>query len=373
MENIEAKRSIIKRIFEKDAAISSHMVLLVGEIKVKQEIGGLKYYTIELSDGWYSLYAEVKYEIIPARTPIAHATNNALITKLIREGKLAPGVKIEVCGLHYKNKNGPQAGNPLEVSNAAAIVELSYNSMTRARWNSKLGECPSKLARKSLKSLRPNGGFVSMVDAFVEKKYALVEKTQMGLRQINYNNFEEGGSNSNGRWGLSFRLKLRDACHFYTQLEDDADPYVEIEISHHALEWYEKLGEGARVLLCNLKTIPRFDKNSSYFDFRTYSSKCSSIFLQTTPQSAMQSYAELRVPKNRYQEIKEYGKSIASQIFSLNDVQTPSETPEEDFYSMLKRQRNEVIVQGVVIECIGPMILGVLSTESFFLIEVKLY
>lgn len=373
LENFEAKRSIVKRILERDAKISSHMVLLIGEIKLKEEEPRQKTYIIELSDGWYSLYSEVKYEIPPARTGAALASNNALITKLIKEGKISTGTKIDVCGLQFKNKAGPQACNPLEIPESYAPVELSYNSIKRARWNAKLGEVPGKFVRKSLKSLRLNGGLVSMIDAFVEKKYPLVERTQGGMKQVNARSLDEESRGKNGRWGgFLFRLKLRDASYFYTQTEDRADPYVEMEVSHWVLEWYEKINEGDRVLFCNVKTAPRYDKNFSYFDFQTYTPKSNYIFLQTTNQSVMQSFSELKLPKSRYQEIKEYGKALASQSLMLHDFEVPCSISEQIFYAELKGQRNEIDVAGVVLEYSGITILGVLSTEIYFILDVMI-
>lgn len=346
------------------------MVLLVGEIKTHYEVEGQMFYIVELSDGWYSLYAEVKHEINPARIPAAQASNNALITKLITQKKLAPGVKIEVSGLLYKNKTGPPASNPLDVLEPDSFVELSFNSIVRARWNAKLGEVPTKVVRKNLKSLRQNGGFVSAIDVFVERKYPLMERTQAGLRQITPSSLEEDSEGINGRKGLSFRLKLRDALHLYTETDDNSDPYVEIEISHWTREWYEKINEGDRVVFCNLKATPPYNKNFSYFDFKTFSPKTNCIFLQTTNQSVMQTFSELKLPKGKFLEIKEHGKCIASPNLVPQEVEVPSTMEEEGFYAELWRLRNDIDVQGVVVECAGANLLGVLSTESFFIVEV---
>ena len=66
-------------------------------------------------------------------------------------------------------------GVPDEVEHRTT-VELQYNSMARARNYETLGVLSTPYLIKSLKSLRPSGGFVSLIDVFVIRKFPLLQK-----------------------------------------------------------------------------------------------------------------------------------------------------------------------------------------------------
>lgn len=52
-------------------------------------------------------------------------------------------------------------------------MSISYNSTARARWYDTLGDQRDRFFPKCLKSLRPFGGPVPMIQVFVAKKYPL--------------------------------------------------------------------------------------------------------------------------------------------------------------------------------------------------------
>lgn len=57
------------------------------------------------------------------------------------------------------------------------VVEIEYNGISKARNCEKLGLSKNKFGLlKCLKSLRPNGGKISMIDVFVLKKYHPIYK-----------------------------------------------------------------------------------------------------------------------------------------------------------------------------------------------------
>ncbi len=174
IEHIQGKRSVLQKVLQKDEFSANHMVLLVGEI-VKQN----SHYLVELSDGWYSVYFEVKIEpnIKPDKNLM---TNNQLLYNLIRSNKLNSGLKIHVSGMRIVKKDGkPEAEGKADEK---VFVEISYNAISRAQWDEKLGMTKTKSFNKSLVSLRNHGGFIPMIDVFITKKYKLLEKTNTGPR-----------------------------------------------------------------------------------------------------------------------------------------------------------------------------------------------
>lgn len=132
IEFTEGKRSVLQRIVEKDEGSNSHMILLVGEIILKNNV-----YEVELSDGWNSVYFEVKNEqsfSLGAQT----ITNNQLFLSLITRKKLATGTKIHIANMKVlktvKIETGekPPEGSEEAPTKDKTYVEVSYNSISRA-------------------------------------------------------------------------------------------------------------------------------------------------------------------------------------------------------------------------------------------------
>eukprot|EP00466_Bigelowiella_natans_P007478 jgi/Bigna1/143712/aug1.80_g18420 len=96
-EVLEAERPAIKKILEGDASAAGHMVLCVASIP---ESGN----DIELTDGWYSLKAQLDNEL----------------KILLRKGKIFVGLKLHICGGQLSGGSGPTS--PLE--NMAARLRM---------------------------------------------------------------------------------------------------------------------------------------------------------------------------------------------------------------------------------------------------------
>lgn len=174
IEHIQGKRSVLQKVLQKDEFSANHMVLLVGEIS-KQNT----HYLVELSDGWYSVYFEVKIEATFKQDKNL-MTNNQLLYYLIRTNRLYSGLKVHLAGMRIIKKEGKPEEE--QAPDAKVLVEISYNAISRAKWDEKLGVAKSKSFRRTLTSLRNHGGFIPMIDVFVVKKYKLLEKTNNGTK-----------------------------------------------------------------------------------------------------------------------------------------------------------------------------------------------
>jgi len=146
------------------------MVLLVGEIAIKNN-----YYIVELSDGWRSVYFEVKFET-SFKLDKNSMTNNQLLYSLLKSKKLYSGQKIHISGMKVLRRESGHTINMGEETEERVYVEVSYNSISRAKWDEKLGLSRTKYILKNLISLRNNGGIIPMIDVFIIKKYKILEK-----------------------------------------------------------------------------------------------------------------------------------------------------------------------------------------------------
>ena len=175
MESVEGKRSVIKKIMEKDEISTNHFIFVVGEIITQGNV-----YHIELTDGWYSVYFEIKSEekFNNDRNLI---TNNQLLLLLFKTRKLYPGLKIHV--MNMKLQEGKSSTSKEEgVKPERILADIAYNSICPAPWDAKLGATRTMYTLRNLVSMRNNGGLVSLIDVFVLRKYKVLEKSQAGVR-----------------------------------------------------------------------------------------------------------------------------------------------------------------------------------------------
>lgn len=177
IEHIQGKRSVLQKVLQKDEVASAHMVLLIADIHKE----GNKM-VMQLSDGWYSVYSEIKIET-SYKVEKNNMTNNQLLSYLISSRKLYSGLKIHVANMKVIKAGEGKVDPNKELSlDEKTFVELSYNSISRARWDEKLGVAKSKYFHKCLKSLRNQGGAVSMIDVIVLKKYKKIEKSGNNIK-----------------------------------------------------------------------------------------------------------------------------------------------------------------------------------------------
>ncbi|XP_076310438.1 uncharacterized protein LOC143225246 isoform X2 [Tachypleus tridentatus] len=177
------ERSALKKILERDDTPAKTLVLCVSNVisdkneKLKlatalQQNMGLIYFTqnyevqVELTDGWYSIQAQLDSPLI----------------RIVQQGRLKVGQKLITSGAELIGSD--KACSPLEVSSDLKL-KLSTNSTRRARWDLRLGffHCPVPFP-VSLSSLFPDGGTVGCVEIVVVQLYPLqyMEKTSDGRK-----------------------------------------------------------------------------------------------------------------------------------------------------------------------------------------------
>jgi len=178
VEYSEGRRSSLLKVIQQDPLPSNHFVLLVGEIISTPQNSFL----VELSDGWYSVYFEVKPE--GAFTGDKNSmTNNQLLYVLIKSKKLFTGMKIHLFGvsIHKSKSDLPSEENE---GPQRSMIDVNYNCMAMAKWNEKLGLARNRplFLLKNLLSVKTQGGIIPEIDVFVLKKYKLLEHSKLGLR-----------------------------------------------------------------------------------------------------------------------------------------------------------------------------------------------
>ncbi|KAH6936525.1 hypothetical protein HPB50_018907 [Hyalomma asiaticum] len=145
-------RSALRKIYERDDVPSKSLVLCVSAMECKED-GGVQ---LELTDGWYSICAEL----------------DEPLSTLASTGRLFVGLKLLTSGAELVGS--AEACAPLEAPKDAAL-RLSYNSTRRARWDVRLGYFVApRPFRVSLASLHPKGGLVGRVDCLVIRSYPVM-------------------------------------------------------------------------------------------------------------------------------------------------------------------------------------------------------
>ncbi|SPO40576.1 uncharacterized protein PSFLO_06058 [Pseudozyma flocculosa] len=159
-----AQRSCIKRIQEHDSPPHLPMVLFVSRILESTDTdydgggsgGGAavrREVTLELSDGWYRIRADLD-------VPLAEAATR---------GRIRVGQKLAIVGARLQS-----SGDGTEVLEAllTSSLSLSANSVSLARWDARLGFSRQRFFA-SLRSLLPEGGVVSAMDIVITKVFPL--------------------------------------------------------------------------------------------------------------------------------------------------------------------------------------------------------
>ena len=241
-EIASGKESILKKLMRKDcrdSPINQHLILLVCNIEY-DESG--RQYIIELSDGWYSIFAIIKKENL-ASVNNFNSTNNELLCELVQKNKLFPGQKLHFAFLEnypflncLKNYHYPYL---IPEKTEKRAVMICYNGFSRAKWHEKLGDCKKSLI-KCLSSLRPGGKKIPLIDVFVVKKFPILSIK---------------GKN------IKFSFLAADALKYYTKGGNNS--YIESQVKNqNCAEIYDSLLEGCRVQIRNL--YPSKDANGRY-------------------------------------------------------------------------------------------------------------
>ncbi|KAI8913886.1 hypothetical protein DFJ77DRAFT_52023 [Powellomyces hirtus] len=169
-----AERSAIKLIVERDNVPDRYTVLCVSRIaQLESSTTGKAGWDIELTDGWYMIKASI----------------DSPLSELIREGKIANGMKLRLCNAQLL---GTADACPILEATDDTRLRLSANGTRRAPWDAMLGYQRARNFVVGLRQIIPNGGMVPCIDVVICRRYALryYEKLPDG-RSIFHNQKEE--------------------------------------------------------------------------------------------------------------------------------------------------------------------------------------
>ncbi|XP_076263137.1 uncharacterized protein LOC143198074 isoform X2 [Rhynchophorus ferrugineus] len=158
LEIDRARRSVLRKIYEKDDIPQKTMVLCVSKI-----IKNNGNFELELTDGWYAI-----------RTVIDKPLSKQILKKKIRLG-----VKLIISGAELVNCDGCF---PLEAPEGA-YLKIHFNSTRRALWWAKLGyQKDMRPFPISLSSISMEGGKIGCIHCYIFRVYPVVymEKTNQG-------------------------------------------------------------------------------------------------------------------------------------------------------------------------------------------------
>ncbi|CAO2820162.1 unnamed protein product [Amaranthus hypochondriacus] len=155
-------RSAIKKILEGDALPSSTLVLCVSEIKSPNPSleGKSSISTIELTDGWYSIRAQLDH----------------LLSKQLAGGKLFVGQKLQICGAGLNGWDGPVS--PLKALPTVSLV-MHMNGTYRVSWDERLGFCRSACAPLAFRCIKDGGGIVPCTIVGITRIYPVLYKERL--------------------------------------------------------------------------------------------------------------------------------------------------------------------------------------------------
>ncbi|XP_062543691.1 uncharacterized protein LOC134211095 isoform X2 [Armigeres subalbatus] len=154
-----AKRSVIRKMLEKDDVSSKRMVLFASRIFRGSDPFEVE---IELCDGWY-----------PIRTVLDFP-----LSKAVLDGKIAIGTKLMIQGAELMNLS--EGCSPLEIP-VDVRLKIHANSTRRTKWDTRLGlyKVPSSFVI-SCNTVLDRGGLVVCLNVMILRVYPLmfVDKTK---------------------------------------------------------------------------------------------------------------------------------------------------------------------------------------------------
>lgn len=144
-----AGRSVLRKLFEGDSSAVTPMVLVVAATNATLASNPNE---VLLTDGWYSMQAKL----------------DDGLKKQVRAGKIVAGTKLWILGA---NLIAPQLCGPLEAPAQGTRLELSFNSVKRARFDARLGAHRIVPPPMSFASIGVLGGPVPLAEAAVERVF----------------------------------------------------------------------------------------------------------------------------------------------------------------------------------------------------------
>ncbi|KAF0756440.1 breast cancer type 2 susceptibility protein isoform X2, partial [Aphis craccivora] len=150
----KCQRSALKKILEKDEATSKRIVLCVSKV-IKTNLA--ETYTIELTDGWYSVQGIIDYEM----------------NMLLHKGIVKVGTKLIIYNAELIGAG--EGIDPLDVHNGVKL-KISTNSTRRVRWYTKLGFYKNSTLPIpiTLESVLPHGGIIGSLSLVILRKYPIM-------------------------------------------------------------------------------------------------------------------------------------------------------------------------------------------------------
>ncbi|XP_026814002.1 breast cancer type 2 susceptibility protein-like isoform X2 [Rhopalosiphum maidis] len=147
----KCQRSALKKILEKDETTSKRIVLCVSKVN-KTNLA--ETYTIELTDGWYSVQGLIDHEM----------------NMLLHKGIVKVGTKLIIYNAELIGAG--EGIDPLDVHNDVKL-KISTNSTRRVRWHVKLGFYKNSTAPIpiTLESVLPHGGIIGSLSLVILRKY----------------------------------------------------------------------------------------------------------------------------------------------------------------------------------------------------------
>jgi len=290
------------------------MVLLIGKIiYIPQQ----KFYVIELSDGWYSLFLVVFNNMKENPKNLFYSNNNALLLDLVSRNKLFSGLKVHVFGLErspYQNLAeffGPSFD--LFEPSEKTLVNLYYNNVCRAKWDEKLGLKKNCYLLRNLNCVRPGGGFLSLVDVFVVRKYPLLE------RKNNKTSYFEGISNEFSenipKKNVFFKISVMDALVFECKNNGFVQQnLVEIGFFNMGAELYDLISEGDRLRISNLKADDRDKLLKKRFDFIKNEIVEKKVYLEMTKFSKIVFFRDMKLNSAEKKGMNNFGREICRKM-----------------------------------------------------------
>ncbi|XP_025200949.1 breast cancer type 2 susceptibility protein homolog isoform X2 [Melanaphis sacchari] len=150
----KCQRSALKKILEKDETTSKRIVLCVSKVN-KANLA--ETYTIELTDGWYSVQGIIDDEM----------------NMLLHKGIVKAGTKLIIYNAELIGAG--EGIDPLDVHNDVKL-KISTNSTRRVRWHTKLGfhKYSTLPIPITLESVLPQGGIIGSLSLVILRKYPIM-------------------------------------------------------------------------------------------------------------------------------------------------------------------------------------------------------
>eukprot|EP01080_Neovahlkampfia_damariscottae_P004439 gene4439-7814_t len=169
LEIVEGKRSVIRKITEKDESSERYLILCISKI-INDDF-------IELTDGWYFIFGKLDFEL----------------KNLLKLSKLKEGQKLKILNSKY-SKQEEDGNHPLDIpinsrmisNNGCSIVginnddkiinpthylNLNINSIRISKWFEPLGLQMKLPFLISLNSIKSKGGIIPCIEVIVNRKY----------------------------------------------------------------------------------------------------------------------------------------------------------------------------------------------------------